>query len=153
MHIIIHWWNSSDSHKVFVMQKKIIRIMMGGGPMHTWGLFKKLGILPIPCVYLLPLMTFVVNNFDKFQTNNSVYMISTGRNDHLHIPITHLSSYQRGVYYSGIKLFNTLPSNISGLKNYKNQCRFVLRNYLLSNSFYSIDEFIEHTKNSNVKSE
>jgi cupin superfamily acireductone dioxygenase involved in methionine salvage len=65
-------------------------------------------------------MTFVVNNFGKFQTNNSVYMISTRRNDHLHIPITHLSSYQRGVYYSGVKLFKTMPSNISALKNDKN---------------------------------
>jgi hypothetical protein len=79
---IIYWGNTSDSHKVFVIQKKIIRMMMGVGPNHTCrGLFKKLGILPIPCVYLLSLMTFVVNNFDKFQTNNSVYMINTRRND------------------------------------------------------------------------
>jgi hypothetical protein len=61
-------------------------------------------------------MTFVVNNFDKFQTNNSLYMINTRRNDHLHLPIMHLSSYQRGVYYSGVKLFNILPSNILALK-------------------------------------
>jgi hypothetical protein len=61
-------------------------------------------------------MTFVVNNFDKFQTNNSVYMFNTRRNDHLHLPITHLSSYHRGVYYSGCKLFNILLSNILALK-------------------------------------
>jgi hypothetical protein len=101
---IIYWGNTSDSHKIFDIQKKIIRIMMGVGPNHTWkGLFKKLVILPIQCVYLLSLMTFVVNNFDKFWTNNSVYMINTRRNAHLHLPITHLSSYQRGVYYSGGK--------------------------------------------------
>jgi hypothetical protein len=36
--------------------------MMGVGPNHTCSrLFKKLVILPIPCVYLLSLMTFVVN--------------------------------------------------------------------------------------------
>jgi hypothetical protein len=80
-------------------------------------------------------------------------MISTRRNDHLQLPITQSSSYQRGVFYSGVKLFNTMPSNISALKNDKNQFRFALRNYLQSNSVYSIDEFIENTKNSNVKSE
>jgi hypothetical protein len=46
--------------------------------------------------------------------------------NHLHIPITHLSSSQRGMYYSGVKLFNTLPSNISALKNDKNQFRFTV---------------------------
>lgn len=109
------------------MQKKILRIMMGAGPIHTCrGLFKKkkLGILPIPCVYFFSLMTFVVN-IDKFQTNNSIHMINTS-NDHFHIPIKHLSSYQRGVYYSGVKLFNTLATNISALKNGKNQFRIVL---------------------------
>jgi hypothetical protein len=64
-------------------------------------------------------MTFFVNNFDKFRTNNSVYIINTRRNDNLHLPITHLSSYQRGVYYSGVKLFNILPWNILALKHDK----------------------------------
>jgi hypothetical protein len=150
---IIYWGNKSDSHKVFLMQKKIIRIMMRVGPTHTCrDLFKKLGILPIPCVYLHSLMIFVLSNTNKFQANNSVYMINTRSNDPLHIPITHLSSHQRGVYYSGVKLFNTLLTNISDLKNDKNQFRIVLRSYLL-NSFYSIDEFIEHAKSIKVKSE
>jgi hypothetical protein len=34
------------------------------------------------------------------------------------------------MYYSGVKLFNTLPSNITVLKNDKKQFRLVLRNYL-----------------------
>jgi hypothetical protein len=91
-------------------------------------------------------MTFVVNKSDKIQTNNSIYIINTRRNDHLHLPITHLSSYQRGVYYSGVKLFNSLPSIILALNNDQNQFRVVLRSYLQSHSFYSIDEFIEHIK-------
>jgi hypothetical protein len=39
---IIYWGNASGSNKVFVLCKKIIRIMMGVGPTHTCrGLFKK----------------------------------------------------------------------------------------------------------------
>jgi hypothetical protein len=91
-------------------------------------------------------MTFVVNNFDKFQTNNSVHGVNTRNNEHLHRPITHLSSYQRGVYYSGVKLFNSLPINITTVKNVKNQFRAALRSYLLNHSFYSVNEFIEQTK-------
>jgi hypothetical protein len=70
------------------MQKKLIRIMMGIGPIHTCrDLFKQLGTLPIPCVYVLSLMMFVVNNFDKFQIYNSIHMITIRINDHLHLPI------------------------------------------------------------------
>jgi hypothetical protein len=48
---IIYWGNTPDSHKVFLMQKKIIKIMMGVGPTHSYReLFRKLEILPIPCV-------------------------------------------------------------------------------------------------------
>jgi hypothetical protein len=48
--------------------------MIGVAPTHICrDLFKKLIILPIPCVYVLSLMMFVVNNFDEFQKNNSIH--------------------------------------------------------------------------------
>jgi hypothetical protein len=107
---IIYWGNASSSNKVFILQKKIIRIMVGAGPRHTCrGLFRKLNILPIPCVYIFALMMFVINNLEKFQTNSFVHWINTRNNAQLHRPIANLSSYQRGVHYSGIKLFNSLP--------------------------------------------
>jgi hypothetical protein len=34
-YIIIYWDNASDSQKVFVMQKELIRIMLGVGPTDT----------------------------------------------------------------------------------------------------------------------
>jgi hypothetical protein len=42
---------------------------------------------------------------------------------------------KRGVYYSGVKLFSTLLSNITVLKNDKKQFRFVSRSGLQSNVF------------------
>jgi hypothetical protein len=64
------------------MQKKLIKIMIGVGPTHTCqDLFRKLGILPIPCVHVLSSM-FVVNNFERFQINNSIHKIYTRINAH-----------------------------------------------------------------------
>jgi hypothetical protein len=121
--------------------------MMGAGPTHSChNLFKRLEILPIPCVYLLSPVTFVVNNYDKFLTNKSIHTFGTRSNDHLHIPESRLLSYQRGVYYSGAQLFNILPTSITALKNDKRRFRLVLRKYLQDNSFYSIEEFVEHPK-------
>jgi hypothetical protein len=53
---IIHWGNSTNIlTKVFLIQKKLIRIMKNVNATHS--LFKELDILPVPCVYLLSLMT------------------------------------------------------------------------------------------------
>jgi SNF2 family DNA or RNA helicase len=128
--------------------------MMGLGQTHSCrDLFKKLEILPIPCVYLLSLMTFVVNNCDKFLLNNSIYTIGTRNNDHFHAPVSRLLSYQRVVYYSGIKLFNVLPNSISMLRTDKNQFKIALKRYLQRSTFYCIDEFIEHARCTKIEGE
>jgi hypothetical protein len=115
----------------FILQKKIIQIMVGAGPRHTrGGLFRKLNILPNRCVYIFALMMFVINNLEKFQTNSFIHGINTRNSAQLHRPVANLSSYQRGVYYSGIKLFNSLPINIINLKNNKKQFRIALQSYL-----------------------
>jgi exonuclease III len=146
---IIHWGNSTDINKVFLIQKKLIRIMMKVNATHSCrDLFKKLDILPVPCVYLLSLMTFVVNNQEKFLTNNSVHSKGTRINNLFHLPVTHLSAYQKGVYYSGIRLFNMLPTHILNKKNDKRLFKSALREFLQSNVFYSINEFIQHTYSS-----
>jgi hypothetical protein len=119
---------------------------MGVGPTYSCrGLFKHFGTLPIPSVYLYSLMMFVVNNLDKFQLNNSVHGINTRNKEHLHRLVTHLSAYQRGVYYTGVRLFNRLPTNISLMKHDKNLFRLALRSYLLEHCFYSINEFTDQT--------
>jgi hypothetical protein len=49
---IISWANASDSKKVFTLQKKIVRIMVGVKPQNSCReLFKRLQILPLPYVH------------------------------------------------------------------------------------------------------
>jgi hypothetical protein len=143
---IIFWGNTADSNKVFVLQKKIMRIIIGVGPTYSCRvLFKHLGILPIPSVYLYSLMMFVVNNLEKFQLNKSVHGINTRNKEHLRRPVTHLSSYQRDVYCTGVRLFNRLATNIFTMKHEKNLFRLAMRSYLLEHCFYSVNEFIDQT--------
>jgi hypothetical protein len=89
-------------------------------------------------------MMSVVNNLDEFQTNSSVHGINTRRKNQLHTPSVKLSSIQKGVTYSSIKIFNSLPSNILKLQNYKLIFKSALRKYLLTHAFYSIEEFLSH---------
>jgi hypothetical protein len=118
----------------------MIRIMMGVGPTHSCReLFKQLSILPIPCVYIFSLMMFLVNNLDNFQPNNSMHGVNTRNKECLHKPFMHLTSFQKGVYFSGVKLFNSLPKNIVDKKHDKKLFKIVLCSYLLNYSFYSVN--------------
>jgi hypothetical protein len=63
-----HSGNSSNSGKIFTLQKKIIRIMADAQPRTSCrSLFTKLEILPVPCPYILSLMNFLITNQETFQ--------------------------------------------------------------------------------------
>jgi hypothetical protein len=114
---IIFWGNTRSMRKVFLTQKKILRIMLGISARSSCKkCFKKLEILPIPSLYIYSLMLFLVDNLHYFQTNSSVHDINTKYKNQLHIPSVRLSAIQRGITYSAIKIFNKLPPSISRLK-------------------------------------
>ena len=49
--------------------------------------------------------------------------------------------YQKGVYYSGIKIYSHLPRAIKDLSDDKNKFKLALKIYLLYNSFYSLEKY------------
>jgi IS1 family transposase len=145
---IILGGNSSNCRKIFTLQKKIIRIMVGAHPRAPCrSLFKKLEILPVACQYMFSLMNFFVNNQENFQTNSSVHSINTRNKHHLHRPVANLSCLQKSSFCSGIRIFNSLPHSLTNLKNEKAQFKVALRRCLNAHSFYSVDEFLMCTDN------
>jgi hypothetical protein len=91
---IIFWGNSTDSKKVFYIQKRIIRIMAGAKRRASCReLFKKFNSLPLASEFLLSLLSFVVDNMEKFQTNSDIHSISTRYRYNLHVPNSNLSKY------------------------------------------------------------
>ena len=142
---IILWGISSYSRKIFTLQKRIIWIMMGAHPRTSCReLFKKLEILTIPSQYIYLLVSFFIGYQDKFLTNSSVHSKNTRNKHHLHRPIANLSCFQKGAYYSGIRIFNNLPQSITSLRNEKPQFKAALI-FLCAHSFYSVDEFFACT--------
>ena len=86
-------------------------------------------------------MIFVVHNLGSFQTNMTVHGLNTRNKTQFHRPIASLSCFQKGVSYAAVKIFNSLPSSISNLRNDKKQFKSALRKYLMTHCFYSINEF------------
>jgi hypothetical protein len=127
---IIFWGNSSNSGKIFTLQKKTVRIMVVAKPRTScWSLFKKSEILLVQCQYVFSLMTLIVNNQEYFQTNLSVHSINTRNKHHLHRPIANLTCFHKGAFCAGIKIFSSLPHNRDSLRNDKAQFKVVLRRY------------------------
>ena len=91
---IILGGNSSYSKKIFTLQKRIIRTMVGTHP-RTSGirLFKKLEILTVPTQYIHSLMSFFIGNQENFQSDSSVHNINTRYKHHLHTPVANLSFF------------------------------------------------------------
>jgi hypothetical protein len=93
---IIFWGNSSCSIKIFILQKKIIRILADAQPRTSRrSLFKKFQILPIPCQYIQSILNFVVNNQETFQTNLEIHNINTRNKHHLRRPNANLPCFQK----------------------------------------------------------
>jgi hypothetical protein len=100
-----------------------------------------LKILPFASQYILSLLLFVVLNWGYFAPNSVYHNFNTRQRNDLHLPHLSLTIYQRGVFYSGIKVFNALPSPIKGISCDPQTFKFTLKHYLLAHSFYNLVEF------------
>ena len=69
-------------------------------------------------------------NQEKLQANSSVHNINTKIVHHFHRPVASLSCFQKGTFYSGIKIFNSLPRNITSLRNEKTKFRMTLKKFI-----------------------
>jgi hypothetical protein len=65
--------------------------------------------------------------------------INTRLKNDLHLPQVSLAMYQKGVYYSSIKIFNGLPKAIKDFSSKPKKFKIALKHYLLKHSFYSVD--------------
>ena len=82
-------------------------------------LFMKLQILPLKSQHSLSLLMFVVQNKTLLLTNAENYNLRTRQRSNLYLPQANLTIYQKGAYYSGIKIFNNLPLEIKNVAGNK----------------------------------
>jgi hypothetical protein len=90
---------------------------------------------------MVSILLFVTKNKDQFLFNSPVHKINTRQTSNLYLPSANLAVYQKGVYYSGIKIYNHPPTAIKDLFGNKNKFKLALKRYLLGNSFYSLEEY------------
>ena len=80
-------------------------------------LFRRLEIPPFVSQRSLLLVLFVVKNKNLCIFNSQNHTKITRRFNNFCQPITNFITYQGGVHYMGIKIFNNLPSLIKDISN------------------------------------
>jgi hypothetical protein len=141
---IIFWGSSSYSKIIFRIQKRIIRIIMNVDSRTSCrNLFKQLNILPHQSQYtsIFSLMMFVARNRELFVINANVHNFPTISHNDLHLPIANLSVFQKGVYFSGGKIFNNLPTDLKQTFYDVYKFKRAIKRFLLDHSFYSLEEY------------
>jgi hypothetical protein len=125
---IIFWSNQQNVNEVFILQKRILRIMLQLGYRATCGpWFNQLG--NIYCSMSIYFFIGDVCDSTYFKTNFSVHSIHSRQKNRLHKPLVKFTLIKRGITYSAIKVFNKLPLAITQYKHDKKQLKILLEKY------------------------
>jgi hypothetical protein len=144
------WGNATNSKNVFIVQKRIIRNILNVNPKAScWGLFRCLNILPFFSQYMFLLLLLVVKNIYRFVFNNEIHTINTWWSINLNLPSVNLTKCKKGVYCMGIVIFNHLSRDIRELLYDIKKFKSVIKNFLLKESFCSINEYLEWSAKQN----
>jgi hypothetical protein len=141
---IVFWGQATNTKKLFILQKRVVHLMTGYGYRHSCrNFFNQLGILPLKSQYIYSLLLFVSKNWKLFTTNHDAHNLQTRHRNYLYLPTSTLTLYQKGGYYTGIKLFNNLLRNIKEIVGSPKQFKIALRIYLVTHCFYDLEEYYQ----------
>jgi len=141
----------SQGVNVFILQKKIIRIITNNKPRDSRReVFKNMEIMTLYSQYIYSLILYTLNSKQLFSTNNEIHKCKTRNNNNLHLPTTNLSKFKEGAYISGIKVFNHLPHHLKALTNDLKCFKFALKRFLYHYCFYSLNEYYTYKEDRRV---
>jgi hypothetical protein len=69
----------------------------------------KLEIMTLYSQYIYSLLLYTVNNKHLFNLNYKIHKYNTTLHSKLHVPIVNITTFDKGVYISDIKIFNRFP--------------------------------------------
>jgi hypothetical protein len=141
---LLFWGSSTESIKVFKLQKRAIRVMMGCKSYQSCReLFTKLRILPLPSQYIFSLLMYLNKNKDQFTVKSQIYHYATRKQSDFHQPTANRAKYHKGIGYMAVKVFNSLPIDVKKEFDNSKKFRHSLKNFLREKSFYSLQKYFE----------
>lgn len=139
---IILWGHSSAVHDILLIQKKVVRTMCRVNHLeHCKPLFIKLKFMTVINLYIYHLLTYTKLHITDFNDRQSIHHHNTRGKNKIDLPHHRLAKTGNSFKFNCIKFFNRLPSTARQVS--MNKFRSTLREWLIANPFYSIEEFLE----------
>ena len=79
--------------------------------------FGELGILPVPCIYILESVCFIHQNLISFKTNSDYHKYGTRTSCNIHLNYHRLTRSLNSISHQGCTLYNKLPHYIKEYNN------------------------------------
>ena len=139
---IIAWGQSVDIQRVFVMQKRVLRVIFNMRNMESCrDTFKKNNLLTVTSIYLYKLFIYMYGIKNKLPAHCDNHEHNTRNRNNIYINKYNLTLYKKSPLCAGSFLFNKLPSDIKETNNIK-QFKAKIFKLLCSKCFYSVGEYI-----------
>uniref|UniRef100_A0A1B6F9U1 Uncharacterized protein n=1 Tax=Cuerna arida TaxID=1464854 RepID=A0A1B6F9U1_9HEMI len=140
----IRLWGGCAKHRmerVFRLQKKAIRVIAKLKLRESCkDAFRKLGLLTLPCLYVLDVILFCKSRGALTQGRNVHHYQTRGR-DNFRVLQHRLTVTEQLPVHVGVRLTNVIPERIKMLEN-QNQFKSRLKRHLVYGAFYSVDEYV-----------
>lgn len=137
---VVVWGQATDVVRVFVAQKRIIRLIFNIQNRESCrNAFKQRGIFTVASLFLYKLLSRMHTRRAALPKHHDFHSYNTRNGDHIRLPLVSRSSCKRSPGYAGAGLYNKLPSSLKGL-NLKSFQR-KLKEMLLDGAFYTVAEF------------
>lgn len=136
---ILLWGGSAEAHRLFVLQKRAVRIMTFKKPgTHCSSLFKQLRLLTLPSLYIHATCVHIHKIAPSLRLRADIHTYNTRCRNLFDNPASRTNTAAKNKL--NLNLYNKLPDDIKslGLENFKR----TLRNLLIENCFYSVDDFL-----------
>lgn len=142
---ITSWGSASEVNRVFIIQKRIVRLIFGLKYRESCrNMFKQKKILTVPSIFILKCITLFTKLKDRFTMLSSSHNYNTRHGDLISIPNHRTSKFKRCFYYNCTVCYNALPNEIRNIKN----CRSLIqetKKFLSENVYYSVQEFLHRS--------
>lgn len=139
---VILWGRSTCSKRVFMNQKRIIRLMFNLKNVESCrSFFIRYNLLTLYSIFIYKCCMYVFNNKDVFVRNCQMHMYETRNGLDILLSQHNLALYEKGPMYSCGKVYNRLPNFIKHCDtvfSFKNK----LKTFLVEKCYYSLDEFL-----------
>lgn len=138
---LLIWGHSTHASRIFALQRKAIRVLAGlDYRADVRQSFIDMGILTIPSQYIFECLLYARKNWDRYGRREDIHDHNTRNKESLNIGYLRLKKSENSTLYYVPTFFNKLPEEVRTLDF--NKYKTVVKDYLLKNPFYNIDDFI-----------